>query len=491
MSDFTELYFGKAAAENEVASNPSRFMRTYLDRWDLPRRFENHERFLLLGPKGSGKSAAARYVDLKWKAKLGRHAVFSTFLDFDDLNRTLTPLVSLDKKLVSEFPALTDSAWRLFIAVRLLETLSSDPMCQLSRDPQVAKFIADLQAAGLASNDYPQVLRRVRERRGGIVIPNVLKAEQRSIETQTMSPGQIGDAALKLVLTAQTPNRHLLVIDGLDKAISDNKTYWHTLAALIRVADSFCRDARAAGASAYVLILCRSDVFRHARFTDAPKVAGDAGIHLEWGAELANPRDVMLWDYLGRKAGIDIDHLFDVLPVSIPAGGYNIELKSYLLNFTRYTPRDMTLLFNNIQDAVRELHGDLNATTVRRGADRFASRQFLTELTAEATGLLPASVVDEFDQIFSDLPSRVFTVEELGEAISRAGVASETTTDKLGEYLFLQGAIGNLVRASEPENYIQFYHRRDTYKFRRSGPWVLHTALVYAFNKPWRRPNSL
>ena len=72
MKDITHLYFGKAAAESEVSSNPGRFLDTYLDRWDLCSVIESHEKFLVLGPKGTGKSAAAYFVQLMWKKTLTR-----------------------------------------------------------------------------------------------------------------------------------------------------------------------------------------------------------------------------------------------------------------------------------------------------------------------------------------------------------------------------------------------------------------------------------
>jgi hypothetical protein len=55
--DFTHMYFGKASAEREIASDRDRFLRTYLDRWNLPQQIRDHDKFLVLGPKGSGKSA--------------------------------------------------------------------------------------------------------------------------------------------------------------------------------------------------------------------------------------------------------------------------------------------------------------------------------------------------------------------------------------------------------------------------------------------------
>lgn len=85
---FQDLYFGAAAAENEVAVDATRFRATYLDRYLLPSKVAAHESFLILGPKGSGKSAAALFVAESWKHELGEDAVFVETVDFDELNRT-------------------------------------------------------------------------------------------------------------------------------------------------------------------------------------------------------------------------------------------------------------------------------------------------------------------------------------------------------------------------------------------------------------------
>lgn len=476
------LYFGMAAAENEVAEDPERFLRTYLDRWDIMNEVERHRRFLVLGPKGTGKSAAAHYVRLAWEKSLGPSAVFPTFIDFDDLNRSQSPLSQLDKKLVGDVTTLTDTAWRLFIGIRLLDSLLSDAGCNLGRDAKVLQFAQNLKQAGLASDDFPQVLRRVRERKGLLGLTRYAGFEGSSTDTDEVGVSQVGDALARHVVNAETPNRHLLVIDGLDKAIGDNAAYWQTLAALVRVADSLTRALKEADAHhVYVLIMCRSDVFRRVRFADAAKIAADGAIHMDWGAEAENPRDVQLWEYIARKAEVPATYLFEQLPRRIVVGGgQELETNRYILQFTRYTPRDLTLLFNTFRavcDGTR-----LKGEEVRRAVDAFASRHLLTEMMSEATGLLPDEMIDRFESILGSMPQRVFSRAELENSMKNSGFSRSKDVDRLGEYLFLQGAIGNYRPGAR---YVQFYHRRDAYKWHREGPWVMHTGLVYAFNIPW------
>jgi hypothetical protein len=485
--DFTHLYFGKASAEREIASDRDRFLRTYLDRWNLPQQIRNHEKFLVLGPKGSGKSAAAYYVAFKWKQELGESAVFSKSVDFDELNRTQTPLYSLDKRLVSEeVSRLTDVAWKLFIGIRLLESLLTDQACSLGRDPQVLKFVESLRQAGLASDDYPQVLRRIRERKGSISIPiafSRISGELASADSDSLSPGQLSDAILNLVEAADTENLHLLSIDGLDKAITEHEGYWRTLAALVRVGDAITRRLQLSqNQNVYLMIMCRSDVFRRIRFSDAPKIASDSGIQMEWGAEAQNPLDVLLWEYIAQKAEIDINHLLRLLPDYVEVGsGQKIYTPKYLLEFTRYTPRDMSLLFASIQSRANT-NRPVSGIQVRAGADRFASGDLLNEIESEAVGLLPEKVVSRFEQLLSSFPSRIIDRDQFMQAIDQAELKDEISPIDLGEYLFLQGAIGNYKPAS---GYVQFYHRRNTAAFERRGPWILQTGLAYALNVPF------
>lgn len=127
---------------------------------------------------------------------------------------------------------------------------------------------------------------------------------------------------------------------------------------------------------------------------------------------------MLLWEYLARKAEIDVDSLLSNLPKSVGVGqqGGAVEALRFILDFTRYTPRDISQFFNTLQDfAVSQ---PLTGRMVRAAADRFASNHLLSEIIAESVGLLPNRVTGSLDGILGGLPARKFTLTDLERAIS-------------------------------------------------------------------------
>lgn len=488
---FNELYFGKAAAETEVERNPERFFQTYFDYWNVARKVRERDFFLVLGPKGSGKSAVGAYARLTMVNRYGQESTFAATLDMNSIGPGVTPLSSITTKLVTEANSgTTDSAWTLFIALRILALLRADQSCSLSRDPKVARLYAQLESAGLIEGDFPTVLRRIRENSLSFSFKGV-GIGSKSHPTDEVSAGLLGNSLVELIRGAESENKFLLTLDGLDKIVGDNAAYWSTLAALLRVGNDLHHRLNTARADITLLIMCRTDIFRRIQFADADKIQADSSLYVDWDSESTKPYDSPLWDYLARKACMpSADNLLAFLPPNVRVGESTkkeIPTAKYLIDFTRSTPREMSLLMKQIQDAV-PVGGSITAERVRIGADRFARRDLLSVVSAEATGVLESAIRDRLEGIIASLPCAFgLTNKEVAAALTSNGLDADMT-GTLCEFLFLAGLIGNVDANS---GYIHFYHRRDTARFNRTGPWVLHKALMYAFNLPYSKARQV
>jgi hypothetical protein len=479
------LYFGKASAEAEVAADPDRFLRTFYDRWEVERSVWKQDYFLVVGPKGAGKSAIGEYIRLSLEASAGSHAVFAKTLNLDEVSPNLSPITSITSKLASDETAgTTAAAWRLFLTLRMFELVVKDQSCSLARDPAVLQLAARLRSAGLTPGDFPTLLRRVRENKTSVSIKGFVGRDWIDKDTSEIAASHVGEALTELLVQMTSDNHFLLVIDGLDRIISDNSAYWRTLAALIVVADDLHKKFQQAAADLRILVMCRSDVFRMIHFADSDKIAGDSVLYIDWGAQQTKRSDSPLWDYIARKAEITTDELFSLLPDKVTVGQRagnprSIRIADYLLDFTRSTPREMALLMQQIQLAT-PTNGYVTEDRVREAADAFASRDLLTIVNAEATGIVKSEFREgKLAEVISGLPAAVgITLQDFSRVIRMVGLNDELA-GSLTEFLFMAGLIGNY---DNDTGYVQFYHRRDTYKFRRQGPWILHVGLMYAFN---------
>ena len=56
---YRELYFGMSDAQNEMSDDQAAFIKSYVDLNDASQALIHGQKFLVLGPKGTGKSALA------------------------------------------------------------------------------------------------------------------------------------------------------------------------------------------------------------------------------------------------------------------------------------------------------------------------------------------------------------------------------------------------------------------------------------------------
>lgn len=424
-------------------------MATYLDIWEIRDKPLNNDFFLILGPKGAGKTAVGQYCRLRLEEQYGQCKVMSVSRDMEQLTPNISPLSALTSKLVSEeAQGVTAMAWRLYIALQLASLAIADQAGPLARTPGFRHLWKELQRAGLVSEhtvtaDLPTVLRRVREGKMSFSA-KVVGGEALRRDTDEISVTQLGDTPLDALFAARSDTHYQLTIDGLDRVIGSNRAYWLSVSSLLMAASDIHMRIRTSRSNIHLMVMCRTDVFRRVGSADADKIAGDSALFVDWANQQTRIEDSYLWDYLAAKAGITIDDLMEILPEHVTVGasrgssGRRLEGVPYFFSSTRCTPREMTMLMRRVQSATPAGQA-VTGERLRIAVDNFASQDLLSILMAESSGILPPESRDALPAVIGGLP-RASHVEfsDLRESAQTASLDA-TAAKEIAEFLFLAG----------------------------------------------------
>ena len=479
---FSKLYFGEAAAEDEAEKRPQLFLRGYYDLAESTSKIELGDAFLLIGPKGAGKSSFVEYLRLK--AEETPHSAFVVRRDLGELRGALKNDASM-----AAGSELTELAWSTWIWCQVFDSLVSDQSSSLHSDLEVIELHRQLKLAGILAGDFASVIKEVQKKQHKFVAPKVYEFSVESSGERKVNIGQLRDVLVAVCCRARTENNHTLALDGLDSAVIGSSGYWQQLAALLRATNVTHRHIRKAESNLRVVLLCRSDIFIKIPLPDSNKIRQSWGIELKWSYGRETPEDSYLWDLIEKKAsatGRPVTHLIaSYFPQKMLVGDRTrprqIEMHRYLMDLTRGTPRDMIMLLKKIQDQSREVT-ELTVNHIRAGVNAYCEQYFAGEIGDELVGLLPSEVATTVIGALSRLPRRQFSRADAESVFTDHIASSDTTLDALLQQLFLAGAIAN-IEPGRNEDYVKFYHRRNYAELSLSGPFILHTALALSLNR--------
>ncbi|WP_128502454.1 P-loop ATPase, Sll1717 family [Streptomyces inhibens] len=478
---FSKLEFGEVSAEVEAEKRPDLLVDSFVDRWNVEQKVASGDAFLLIGPKGSGKSTVVQYLRLKAERTLGQ-----AFVEISDIGELYQ---SVEANLGGLEKSRTELAWRVFIWIRLYSLLMADQGSSISNDLDHVAFFKDLKNAGLAFGDLKAVIQEVKKRRHKFALPQGLYSyEHENTGERRIHADQLADILSHAVVNTQTQTPHYLALDGLDSAFVGNDGYWTLLANLLRASSSIHKDLRKATSQIRVILLCRSDIFLKIELPDSNKIRQGWGVELDWSYGVDDSRHSYLWDLVERKVaaggGPDANILTTYFPSEMSYGqNSREEMSRYLLNMTRQTPRDILALFKSIGESSGSAH-PLDVLRVRAGVNNYCKKYFTTEISNEFSGLVPTEIYRTLLGRLGQVPRRRFTRQEFEGLFAEACQTHSCDLDELLQQFFFSGAIANFI-SGRSENYVQFYHRRDYSDLNIRGPFLLHNALTLGLNVRW------
>jgi hypothetical protein len=496
---YKDLYFGKSDSKKEASTQPDDFLRSYVDLDNSVSKVISGEKTLVLGPKGTGKSALAWYL----QQTSGRGAYISRVRDAQTLPLSEIPNLKTGQEAGIQ---RTVTAWKLILLANYLDVVLLDTSVRFPELQEAKRVWRILRDFGLMGADSGRKLLSIAG--PGIQVQIDTRAPHyRSESGSSLNIYSLIPHMTRWAQTATSANRHILTLDGLDSIYLNDEKYDESMTALLQAWFGINQDLRSSRGS--VVLLIRNDVFSRIALSlpDSQKMRDDEGIQLDWrvftgGMEEQSP----LFRLVNRKAGLELGRgEIDVLsyfPQNIVVshskgasrhgrGDHTLSRLQYLLNLTRHTPRDVLRLFEEIRQTAESGSFDipdpmaLPQEVIREGAMRYCNNYFVGAIQNEFAGDEggPQAASGALDAL-QFVGKHHFTRSEFRSRLDGAHPELVEQSDRLLRLLFMAGAIGNLVPGSA-KNYAQFYHRKDNAQIYLQGSFILHNALVRAWGIPF------
>lgn len=489
---YKDLYFGKSDSRNEANESLTAFVRSYVDLDSAYEQVVEGKMFLVLGPKGTGKSALALYVQAREDE--GKH--LSTVRDAASL-----PLAEIPRLQTGQpaGPERTVVAWKFILLCNYLEILLRDKTCTIHRNKEAVRVAKLLREFGFMGDAVGRALLTASTTTIAIPIPKlgqVYKRESRKeLNIYSLLP-----YLESWVVEADSELRHVLLLDGLDSIFLNDLKYDESLASLVQAAYSLNQLFSAGAATGSIVLLLRNDVFARIALSlpDSQKMRDDLSFDLDWrilsgGAGVNAPLIQLVNKKAGHALGIEAVDVLGYFPKRIRVGGKSgptrdINTLRYLLNLTRHTPRDLLRLFEEIRkveaSGVFSSRNPLSDEVIREGMLQYATKYFVGAIRNEFAGYeggpeSAEAAITALKHMEKQKFDRAKFRTALAETTGTTPTAAEV--DRLLTLLFYAGALGNLV-ATSGESYMQFYHRRDEAQIYLGGQFILHNALLHAWN---------
>lgn len=492
---YGDLYFGMSDSKNEVSIDRENFIKSFIDINRIAEDVVAGYRTLVLGPKGTGKSALAWFLD----ASQHDNDYVCTVQDTSDLPLADIPRLETGQPVSAE---RTVSAWKFILLANYLKLLLRDQTCDIPNRNEVNRVSKLLQRYGFMGETSGRAILDISTTTIEIPLPRVGTIYRRESQSK-LNIYSLLPYLEEWASNAQSDNRHVLLLDGLDSIFLNDAKYDESLASLIQAAYSINQRLTRTGASGTVVLLLRHDVFNRASLTlpDSQKMRDDFAVELDWrvlsGAAGVNaPLLKLVNEKAAQALGVEKVDVLSYFPQTIQLGHGNgnerrrIERLQYLLNLTRHTPRDLLRLFEEIRKVEAsgmfpDGTGELGHDVIREGVLQYSTKYFAGAILNEFAGYEHGT--DEAKAglaALQSLPRQTFDRGAFAMHLASEGETRPEVVNRLLKLLFYAGAIGNSVEVPGG-THLRFYHRREDAEIYLSGVLVLHNALCHAWNIPF------
>ena len=336
LPDFRTFRFGFAEAEVEGARDPELLLRGFLDPGGSVDEIINGHKFLILGYKGSGKSAIAEHLRLRAEADPHLFVTVTTLSNFPFAE--FGEIVGGQSGPESRLP----TAWAWLLLVQLFGSLTRDQGTEGHRGEFPSAEAAMKQMGLLPAPELKKVARISSKGTFKLQVPLIFEGTiERDLKDADERIPLFTDRLREIVSGFRSGSRHILVIDGLDDILTSQDIQYESLAALVLETSRLNLAFQRARSLVKVVLLCRTDLFERLPGANKNKIRQDSSLTLDWYHNPRDPQQSLLTTLANLRARLTDDTVTDVIDQYIPKSVSDRQQpKSFIFDHTRHTPRD-------------------------------------------------------------------------------------------------------------------------------------------------------
>ena len=424
--DFKAINFGKAEASNES----DLLIDGFLDEKGYIPKIISGNKFIIIGQKGSGKTAIATKLQLL-SDREGQFVASIQMLDEFDYDgfAGVIPGKGMPENKYSE-------VWQLLISLKLIE-LYSRPGCIIEgSDSNLIQLKKALEKLGILPNDFKSIIRLFKKREFRIDA-KVLQFTSSDKELTNDDIRKLSSSVVKQIYGIKPMKRHLLILDGLDSVLGSREKQYQILSSLVRTAYLMNHRFKENGVPTTIVVLCRKDVLEKLNDPNRSKYVQDSGIVLNWYTSPETAKESDLYKLINLRGKISLGRDVDIMDEFFPASYNGHDTFRHLLDNTRYTPRDLIQLMNCIQACSKSTGA--SSQSIRDGLNTYSEDYLLMEVKDSLVGMLRNEEIEAAFKAIRSIGRDNFTFQEFA-----AEVEPKYNPLELLNSLYVSGAIGNV-----------------------------------------------
>lgn len=477
------INFGEISAEVELEINPDYITKGFYEYDHIISKLLNTQYFIVIGNKGAGKSIIGEHLRLTSISENETIEGDEHFKFVETVSLGQFPYKSLKKIITgsSEAEAKLPLSWKWLLLISAFKSLSQDLSIEHHQDSEFQNAVDTLKKIGV----LPLELHKLTILSSKHTFKTKLPMFEYENSTESSNKGDelhylhIISYLEKILHKINTKNKHYLIIDGLDEALSTRDIQYESIASLITEARQINKEMRDNSVPFKIIILCRKDLYKRLPGGNKNKLTNAYLLDLNWYQDQIDSNEkeiVKLANFRAQQSGETQDIFSTYFPHEID----DKPCIDYLLENTRYTPRDFLQLLSYIS---KKVTGNVaKFSEIKSGIKDYSNEYFWPEIEDELDGYIKREEIQEFKKLLIHFNKRTFQLSEI-ETFTQDYPEYTAISQKLStifETLYECGAISNQFISNGHPKYLS--RMKDNNDFNRQMNIVLHRGMYKALS---------